>query len=149
MESERVERTEFVKELLEEVDGIDFQMFPPPKEVDNGETSIAEMTLYCKKLFAVSTMYARETERLSVEIKYASNSEDKKKLLCTAARAACKNRITSEMMYASIKDSLAIYDADHIGIRQGWVVITKACRHHGGIEGLLKYLGLDGSEREE
>lgn len=32
MESERVERTEFVKELLEEIDGIDFQMFPPPKE---------------------------------------------------------------------------------------------------------------------
>lgn len=122
MDNTRVEST-FVRELLDEIESMDPEIFHPPGEVEKGEIVIGECSLYVRKLHAVCTYYAREFERLNVEVKYTVGPEDREKLTILLQIYKAKNGIAHNLAYSSIREELKVWELDSVGIRRGWKVV--------------------------
>lgn len=144
MENEvKVERSVFINNLLGEVDKVDPEMFPIMEEVGNEDTLIGEMSIYSRKLYALSQFYSREVERIEVEVKYAS-PEAKEKLKSLMNQHTSKVVVMRNIMFASIREDLGLYGFEHTGMRAGWKVVTRPCNHRSeGADILKRLLGLE------
>lgn len=119
-------RSAFVNEVLEEVEEMDIKMFPIPKEPEDGEVVKGELSLYCKKLYTLVALYARECDRMQVELKYASE-EEKGRVEYALFKAQAKNNLAGEMMYSSIREDFKIFGSKHVGVRKGYLAVETTC----------------------
>lgn len=132
------DRSDFIKELLEEIDGMDPEMFPVPVEVKDGEVVKGEISLYCKKVYALTAMYARECDRLMVDLKYVASEDEKAKMEYSLYRAQGKNNIAGEMLYNSLREDYKLFGPKHVGVRKGYLAVESECDAH---QALAKALG--------
>lgn len=118
-------------QLLLEIEHIDENTFPPKKPIESGERDFGQISVYVRKVWALSAFYSREKAQIEVDRQYTQIDENR---LLECARKA---DVLREMAYyiASMESNA---DTCCVGIRAGWRLVASA---HHGLPPLLKFLG--------
>jgi len=125
----KLEPEAYLTSLLGEVQTMDENAFPPSdREACQHEQVIGEPTPYMKKMWALSIMYQRESERLGVEVKF---SPDDVRARAQAEEAQYKCDTLREIFWTLVKqhtDSWGTVGA--LGMRKGWKLVRFEPRDH-------------------
>lgn len=135
------ERPKFLTSLLDEAEQFDPSLFPPPNELDDGDTEMGICSLYLQKMFSLARFYKREAERTKLEHDYDSNHDDSACDENHAKYVQCREKhdVLMEIFWASCRADFDAWGVGSIGVRRGWKVVKTT--EEGGIS-LTKFLGL-------
>lgn len=116
---------EFIIDLLQEVERMEPNLFPPRTSIEDTDRKLGEATPYMQKIHALGVMYGRDCELMAIEHKYANPEED----TCSdthvkLARLDAKKDILMELFWAIAREHFNAWTEDAVGLRKGWIVVA-------------------------
>lgn len=112
--------------LMEEIDMMDPEMFPPRQEVNSKEESVVG---YCpislRKLFAYYKMMERDIAQANLDMKYSGAQGDElMDMYAQMMTMNFKKAFIAQMFWGCVQDTVSGWDPTmQVGLRKGWVVV--------------------------
>lgn len=132
-----------VKIIVEEIDGMDPELFHPRNPPQDGDVEMGEATQYMRKIYCLAQMVSRELDHLGIEHKYSSSDEE----------SPCSETHSKMGELSAKKDALmelfwccARYEfknsapGDAVGVRKGWKIVRSKDAEGGGFQTFLRKL---------
>lgn len=127
---ELLEKSTFLRVLLEEVEHFDFTLFPPLNAgKKENEKVIGVCPEYLRKFYALAQMYSRDKDRLTVEGKYTKHdAEMQSELHSQMSELQSKEDLLREILWTALRAELHAFGESCIGIRDDWQVVVYESR---------------------
>ena len=140
MENLTVERPAFLKTLLEEIESMDPECFPPPREIRKEDKPLGDCPVYLQKIWALARMCERESEQAKLECKFSSD-HDHPGLHVRIVEMGSKEELLMEMFWACVNDHFKQWgELGGLAIRKGWKVVNMPRDPGDKIAGILGQL---------
>lgn len=120
MENQILERPAFLRNLLEEIDRFDETLFLPDHDMQDAIRTLGIITGWNRRLFSYWRMKSRERDRLEVELRHDLKNVELERQH-TLAKYVCD--VLKELFWLMSRQELGDWDAEAIGIRDGWRLV--------------------------
>jgi hypothetical protein len=126
-------------EVIGEIGQADGGMFTPPGKICVHEKKLFVLEdAFLRKMFALTTFYAREAGQLKVKLQY---EPDNKELQIEFQKMDSKEDLLREMLWYCIRTKYDLWRYPSLGIREGWNIIEDCHEDGDAPEFLRKLLG--------
>ena|ERR1019366_6753213 len=120
---ESTERPVVLDSFLAEIEAMDSSLFPPGKKISPEDKVIAMASPYSRKLFALTRYYAREKERLMVELKYAPHDESAGSVMAQIDDMQHRESVAVALFWFCVSSELKTW-GKNLGIRSDWQIVS-------------------------
>lgn len=140
--------TQWLTDLLAEVEAFDGEMFPPREERDKEESVIGECPAGLRKYFAFAQYCEREIAQAKLDGKFSSKA-DHDEIGSRIALLKLKKEVADDIFVACLAEYFDDWTkAGHLHVREGWAVVR--CKKCGSSPenpmDFFRRLGIIGSE---
>lgn len=126
-------------EIIGEIEQADPEMFKPPQKICSHDKKIATIEdTFIKKLFALSTFYSREAERVKASLKYEPENEE---LRIEFNKLDSKEDLLREMLWFCIRTQYNLWKYQEVGLRKEWCIVEDTHDSDGSTDFLKKLMG--------
>ncbi len=111
---------EYLKQLLDEVERFESNLFPPHNEPGIGEREIGEVTdPWMRNVYAVAQMNAREMEQLKLDDRF-SHEDHSVRIAQLDQRVDC----LMEMFWLCARKQCHCWETSSVGLRKDWKIVS-------------------------
>lgn len=102
----------------------DEQYIEPRSKLEEGCKILGDFSDSMKRLYTLWLMKERRAKEYAMEAEYNTSLSERKRFAVLAIECKDKSEAVRQLFWIALQDELSLWNAEHIGVIEGWKVAT-------------------------